>query len=94
MNVATSSPREVGVRELKNNLSRYLHCVSDGDELVVTDRGRPVARLVPLDTSTDALSALIERGIVHPPEVRERSRPARGVTADGTVSDLVAEQRR
>ena len=94
MNVATSHPEEVGVRELKNQLSRYLHRVSDGQELIVTDRGRPVAKLVPIDESTDALADLIERGIVHRPKVSQRSRPARGVAARTPVSDLVTEQRR
>jgi prevent-host-death family protein len=39
---------EVGVRELRNHLSRYLDRVRDGDELVVTDRGRAIARVVPV----------------------------------------------
>ncbi len=40
-------PRSVGVRELRQNLSRYLDRVKAGDELVVTERGRQVARLIP-----------------------------------------------
>jgi len=40
---------EVGVRELKNSLSRYLKKVRAGETVVVTDRGKPVARI----TSTD-----------------------------------------
>ncbi len=36
---------EVGIRELKNHLSRYLERVRDGDEVVVTDRGRAIARV-------------------------------------------------
>jgi prevent-host-death family protein len=37
----------VGVRELRQNLSRYLDRVKAGVALVVTERGREVARLVP-----------------------------------------------
>jgi prevent-host-death family protein len=37
----------VGVRELRQNLSRYLRRVEAGETLDVTERGRPVARLVP-----------------------------------------------
>ena len=33
----------VGIRELKNQLSKYLKRVQDGEDLTVTDRGRPVA---------------------------------------------------
>jgi len=38
---------KVGVRELRQNLSRYLERVKEGESLVVTERGREVARLVP-----------------------------------------------
>jgi prevent-host-death family protein len=38
---------EVSVRELKNNLSRFLRMVSRGDTLTIVSRKRPVARIVP-----------------------------------------------
>lgn len=37
----------VGIAELKARLSQYLARVQSGEELIVTDRGRPVARIVP-----------------------------------------------
>ncbi|HEX3609811.1 MAG TPA: type II toxin-antitoxin system prevent-host-death family antitoxin [Solirubrobacterales bacterium] len=40
--------RTVGVRELRQNLSKYLRRVKDGESLTVTERGREVARVVPL----------------------------------------------
>ena len=92
MTVATSIV-EVGVRELKNNLSRYLVGVSEGTEVIVTDRGRPVARLVVLDAATDRLAELVAAGAVRPATTRRRSLPSPIKTA-GQVSDLVAEQRR
>lgn len=93
MSVATSWI-EVGVRELKNNLSRYLDQVKDGQEIIVTDRGRPVARLAALDGPTDRLLELIASGAVRPPLSTARRRPSRRIRATGPVSDLVAEQRR
>ena len=39
--------KTVGSRELKNRLGRYLGLVGRGETIVVTDRGKPVARLVP-----------------------------------------------
>ena len=39
--------RMVGSRELKNRLGRYLGLVGRGETIIVTDRGKPVARLVP-----------------------------------------------
>ncbi len=40
---------QVAISELKAKLSSYLDKVKAGQEVVVTDRGRPVARLVPYD---------------------------------------------
>jgi prevent-host-death family protein len=39
--------RTVGSRELKNHLGAYLKLVGKGETLIVTDRGKPVARIVP-----------------------------------------------
>lgn len=39
--------KRVGVAELKDNLSRHLREVEGGQEIEVTDHGRPVARIVP-----------------------------------------------
>ena len=39
--------KTVGSRELKNRLGRYLGMVGKGETILVTDRGKPVARLVP-----------------------------------------------
>jgi prevent-host-death family protein len=39
--------KQVGIREVRQNLSALLDIVKRGREIVVTDRGRPVARLVP-----------------------------------------------
>jgi prevent-host-death family protein len=92
--VATSSRVEVGVRDLKNNLSRYLEQVVSGVEVVVTDRGRPIARLNGIDdVEQDKLAALIDAGVVKPPMSKVRRRPV-PLKASGSVSDLVAEQRR
>lgn len=92
MDMATS-PEPVGVRELKDNLSRYLKRVADGDEFIVTDHGKPVARLGAVDPGTDRLSRLIAAGLVTPAASPRRPLPPR-IKAKGTVSDLVAEQRR
>ena len=93
MKVATSTRIEVGVRDLKNNLSRYLDQVEAGVEVVVTDRGRPIARLNGIDdVPRDKLAALIEAGLVRPPTSKARQRPV-PLSADGSVSELVAEQR-
>lgn len=83
---------EVGIRELKNHLSRYLDHVRDGDEVVVTDRGRAIARVVPIGDER-VLDRLVADGLVTPaPRRKQRAKPP--ITTKGSVSDLVVEQRR
>jgi prevent-host-death family protein len=84
---------DVGIRDLRDNLSRYVDRVRGGDELVITDRGSAVARLVPVEGGRK-LDRLIAEGVVTPAAKRRRTRPTRRVRARGTVSDLVADQRR
>lgn len=43
----------IGVRELRQYASTYLARVKEGESLVVTERGRPIARLVPIGEGTD-----------------------------------------
>ena len=81
---------EVGVRELHDRLSEYLERVEDGGEVVVTRRGRPVARLSGLGERP--LEVLAQRGLVRMPK-RERSSRSASVKGAGSISDLVSEQR-
>ena len=83
---------DVGVRELRDGLSRHLASVREGHTITVTDHGRPVARIVPIGTLTK-LEQLIAEGKVTPAATRKVSRP-KPVVARGIVSDLVDEQRR
>lgn len=83
---------EVGVRQLRNHLSEYLRSVRDGQELTVTDHGRAVARIIPIDQPR-LLDRLIEDGTVTPARSKARSLPNRRVRAKGPVSPLVADQR-
>lgn len=84
---------EAGVRDLRDHLSRYLERVRAGEEVTVTDRGRPIARLVPVGGAT-TFDRLIAEGLVVPAVSRRRARPETRVCATGPVSDLVGEQRR
>lgn len=85
---------EVGVRELHDRLSRYVQHVQGGAEVIVTMRGRRVARLVPVD-ELDPLSDLRARGLVREPTAPRNPRAGRArLNAAKPVSDLVADQRR
>jgi len=83
---------EVGIRELRDHLSRYLDRVQDGEEVVVTDRGRAIARVLPMNGER-TIDRLIARGLVTPAKQSKRARP-KPLKTPGPVSDLVAEQRR
>lgn len=83
---------EIGVRSFRDRLSHYLRLARDGEPIVITDHGRAVARLVPI-SGERPLDRLISDGLVQPARSRRRTLPT-PVPAAGTVSDLVADQRR
>jgi len=57
--------KTVGVRELRQQASRYLREVERGSAIEITDRGRPVARLVPIPHSSP-VDALLATGEISP----------------------------
>jgi prevent-host-death family protein len=83
---------EVGVRDLHDRLSEHLERVQEGSEIVVTRRGRPIARLSAIDAD-DPVDELVRQGLVSTPRASRRDARPR-VKATGSVSDLVAQQRR
>jgi len=55
----------VGIRELKARLSAYLRQVKAGATVVITDRGKPVERIMPLAPSVeDRVQELVEAGLI------------------------------
>lgn len=86
----------VGARELKVRLGTYLRRVRQGQTLVVTDRGRPVAELRPMPPgSRDAELARLEaEGIVTRPtkQTLARFRPIE-LGKGASLSDAVLEDR-
>jgi prevent-host-death family protein len=92
------------VRELKAGLSRYLKRAAAGEEVVVTSRGHPVARLVRAAPETDQEldRAEIRRrlaaipGIIMPtgPRPRGSRHPIRIRKGEKTLSQIVLEDRR
>lgn len=79
---------QVGVRELKDRLSGYLKRVQDGEEIVVTERGRSVPRIVPVKNPSlkRVLEPMLREGTVRwsggkPRGVSRRSLLTRIVTS-------------
>lgn len=79
-------PKQVGVRELRQNLSRYLRRVARGERLEVTERGKPVAVLGPIDESGSPLRRLVASGRARPPDgdLLDLAAPKGPVTTNGT----------
>ena len=85
----------VGIRELKARLSAYMRQVKAGSTLTVTERGKPIGRIVPLSPSPEArVAELAQAGMVTwsghrlaPLAPLARSRGSR------TVADLLLEDR-
>jgi len=48
--------RSVKIAELKDKLSEHLRAVEAGEEVVVTDRNRPIARIIPVHTGAPTLA--------------------------------------
>lgn len=81
----------VGIRELKAKLSEYVNRAANGEMIVVTDRGRPVARLVGLGEAST-----LERGIREgwiTPACRTRLEPARRFSAPRSTTEVLDEDR-
>jgi len=61
--------RTAAIAKLKAGLSGYLDSVKAGEQVVVTDRGRPVALIVPIDphiTEDERRAELVAKGLVRP----------------------------
>lgn len=81
----------VGIRELKAKLSEFVGRAANGEQIVVTDRGKPVARLVGLEGAS-----MIERGIEEgwiTPASRTHLGPAQRVSAPRSTADVLDEDR-
>lgn len=86
---------DVAVTELRAHLSHWIDVARDGNDIVITDRGTPVARIVALD-STPVIERLTAEGVISRPT--RSSRPIAGdrqrPTPKRPVAGIVSEQRR
>lgn len=85
----------VGIRELKARLSGYLQQVKAGSTLVITDRGQPIGRIVPIKPSLETqMQELLQTGLVTWSGHRLIPlEPAAKVQGRQTVADLLLENR-
>jgi prevent-host-death family protein len=88
-----------GIRELKDNLSRYIRRIEAGERIAITAHGRVVAELVPPGARSEgtpsAFDELVALGVIRPP--RERGDPTEDWPdirlPSGTAAELIDADR-
>jgi prevent-host-death family protein len=87
---------EVGVRELRQEASKILLRVEEGEEIIVTNHGVPVAKLIPItQTSEDRIRELVEAGELIPAKGKlwETAAPTYVVEGVSASESLIQERR-
>jgi prevent-host-death family protein len=85
--------RTVNISDLKAQLSAHIQLVREGEEVLVCDRNKPVARIVPvrLEDQSEREQRLVARGVLTPP-LKKRPASVSWPGPPGNVSDEVMEQ--
>jgi len=86
---------QTGIRDLKTHLSSYLRKVEAGQTVIITKRGKPIGRIVPVTQSTEAqLDALSQAGLIAwNKQELQSSAPVAQARGERTVADLLLEDR-
>jgi prevent-host-death family protein len=86
----------IGIRELKENLSRYMKRVRTGERIIVTDRKKEIAMIIPLEKkdTEEKIYQLIQCGVASWNGSKPEGLPSRIVSRGKSVSDAVIEDRR
>jgi prevent-host-death family protein len=84
---------DVGIKELRDRLSKYLDRVRDGGTITVTDHGRPIARIVPVGRLTTYEQMKLDGRITPAKRPKGPAPEPVQLTGGGTVSEFIAEQR-
>ncbi len=87
------------IRNLKNNLSRYLTSVKSGREILITTHGKALARIIPETQNKtsirDRLKLLVLKGLVNLPKTSYKANSSKPRTIKGKpLSEIVIEERR
>ena len=85
----------VSIRELKSRLSHYLRLTRKGESVVITDRGVPIGRIVPMGQDLDQrLAAMRETGLAQWSGHKLRHRkPVAKLRGRKTVAQLLVDER-
>lgn len=85
---------QVGIRELKDTLSAVLHRVQEGEQIEVTDNGRPIVRMVPIRPAS-VTERLVAEGtlVLAPDEDDEWPDPEPTPPEERPMSEVVIDMR-
>jgi len=88
---------QIGIREAKIHLSKYLRMVKQGCEIVVTERGRPIGRIVPIGNNEipleDRIKKLEDSGILEPEKKGTEITPPIPIKGNKTAQEYLLEDR-
>ena len=89
----THMAESVGIRALQQHASEVVRRAAAGETLLITDRGRPVARLMPIETTP--LEQALATGLARPARRRPRDlAPPLPALGGSSLSELLADARR
>ena len=91
-------PKSVGIREAKVQLSKLLRMVKEGNEVILTDRGKPVGKIVPIESQNLPLETRIGRlenqGVIESASTKMRKQvPLRIPIPDDLAQRFLREDR-
>ncbi len=82
----------VGIRDAKMHLSKYIKMVQRGTEVIITDRGRPVGKIVPIQkkdlTLEERIKVLEDQGLIE----KQTTKHMKKIPSPIPVSENVAQQ--
>ena len=90
----------VGVKELKNRLTHYLRRTKAGEEVIVTERGKPIAVLQPIQSAANVrsletrLAQLEAQGLLTAPQRKPLRRVRRVKVGGPPLSTIILDDRR
>ena len=84
---------QIGIRELRQHASKWINKVRAGAVIQITDRGRPVARLVPITSADPDRDALAAAGLLSPAPAPRPTLDASTLIPGVDLTAILDEQR-
>ena len=88
---------QIGIREAKAHLSKYLRMVKQGREVVLTERGLSIGKIIPMGNDEislkDRVKKLEDAGILEPEKKKTKITPPIPIKRQKTAQDYLREDR-